>query len=146
MLDDLMANAVHSSEAPDKHDDLCSTLMVNPVHWPANAVHSSEAADVHDGNCSTPVGKYSTPSEAPDVLYMISLQYTLWQMQYTQVGLLKYSMASSVHSMANVVLMANAMHLSEVPDVHNGLFSTLDGKFTAPASNCSTPKQGSWCT
>ena len=41
----------------------------------------------------------------------LSLQYTWWQMQYTQVGLLKYSMASAVHLMANVV------HSSVAPDV-----------------------------
>ena len=42
-------------------------LMVNPVHLQANAVHLSEIPNVHDGICSTPVGKYSTPSEAPDL-------------------------------------------------------------------------------
>ena len=51
------------------------------------------------------------PSRAPDVLYIISLQYTSWQMQCTQVGLLKYSMASTVHLMANIV------HPSEALDV-----------------------------
>ena len=63
-------------------------------------------------------------------------------MQYTQAGHLKYSKASAVHLMANVVhlsgapdvlymtvstvhLMANAIHSSEAPDVHDSICSTL---------------------
>ena len=42
-------------------------MMASAVQLMANAVHPSEAFDVHDGICSTPVGKYSTPSEAPDL-------------------------------------------------------------------------------
>ena len=47
-------------------------MMAYAVHLKANAVLPSEAPDVHvhDGICNTPVGKYSTPSGAPDVLYM----------------------------------------------------------------------------
>ena len=37
----LLANAVHESEAPEAHDGLCSILV-------ANAVHLSEVPDVHD--------------------------------------------------------------------------------------------------
>ena len=62
------------------------------------------------------------PSEAPDVLYMIVSTVHFMQMQYPQVGVLKYSMASAVH------LMGNAAHPSETPDVHDGLCSTLNGK------------------
>ena len=53
-----------------------------------------------DGICSTPVGKYSTSSGAPDVLYMT---------------------VSTVH------LMANAVHPSRAREVQHGLCSTLDG-------------------
>ena len=53
-----------------------------------------------DGICSTPVGKYSTPSEAPDVLYVT---------------------VSTFH------LVANAVHPSRAPEVQHGLCSTLDG-------------------
>ena len=51
----MMASAVH--------------LMVNPVHQLENTVHPSEAPDahVHGGIYNTPVGKYSTPSGAPDL-------------------------------------------------------------------------------
>ena len=66
---------------------------------------------VHDGTCSTPVGKYSTPSGAPDVLYMTVSTVHLMTNAVHQVGLLKYSMASVVHFMANVV------HPSVAPDV-----------------------------
>ena len=91
----------------------------------ANAVHQSEAIDVHDGIFSTPVGIYSTPCEAPDLHDKICrpldgkcstwpLQHTYWQMQYTQVRLLKY---------APVLFLM----------LDDGLCSALDGK-------CSTPK------
>ena len=40
-----------------------------------NAVHPSEAPDEQDGICSKSVGKYSTPSEAPD---LHDMQYTWW--------------------------------------------------------------------
>ena len=65
----LMANAVHPSGAPEVQHGLHSTLDGNPVHQLTNTVHPSEAPDVHvhDGICSTPVGKYSTPSGAPDL-------------------------------------------------------------------------------
>ena len=53
----LIANAVHSSWAPD-----VLYMIVSTVHLMANAVHPSEAPDVHDGICSTPV----------------------WQLQYTK--------------------------------------------------------------
>ena len=64
-------------------------------------------------------------------------------MQYTQVGL-----ASDVLCMivSTVHLMANAVQLSEAPDVHDTLCSTLYGKSSAPAGKCSTPKRGSWWT
>ena len=68
------------------------------VHM-VNAVHPSEASNVHDGICSTPVGKYRTQSEAPDV----------------------HGRIYAVH------LMANAAHPSEAHKVHHGLCSTLDG-------------------
>ena len=45
-------------------------------------------------------------------------------------------MAYAVH------LMANAVHKSEAPDVHDGFFSTVDGKSSAPAGKYSTPKRG----
>ena len=51
------------------------------VHLIANAVHLSGT---------------------PDVLYTIVSTVHL-QMHYTQVGLMKYSMASAVHLMANVL-------------------------------------------
>ena len=51
-------------------------------------------------------------------------------MQYTQVKLLKYMMASAAH------LMTNAVHPSEAPNVHDGIFTTLDGK-------CGTPSDAS---
>ena len=45
-----------------------------------------------------------------------------------------YMMASAVHLMVNAVdLLANGVHPSEAPDVHDRIYSTLDGK-------CSTPK------
>ena len=68
----LLENAVHSSEAPEEHDGLCSTLDVKystPSEPPevldgpllmANAVHNGEAPEVNDGLCSTLVGKCST--------------------------------------------------------------------------------------
>ena len=55
-------------------------------------------------------------------------------MQYIQVGLLKYSMASAVHLMVNPVhLLANAVHPSEAPDVHHGISSTLVVKYSTPS-------------
>ena len=36
--------------------------------------------------------------------------------------------------------MANAVHPSEDPDVHDGLFSTLDVKSSTLDGKCSTPK------
>ena len=77
-------------------------MMLSSVHLMENAVQPSEAPDVHDGICSTPSGKYSTPSETPDLRQ---------DMQYTQVELLKYSMASAVHFMVIIV------HPSVVLDV-----------------------------
>ena len=63
------------------------------------------------------------------------MQYTQWQMQYTQVRLLMYMMTSAVHLMVNALnLLANAVHPNVAPDVHDGLYSTLDGK-------CSTLKR-----
>ena len=38
-----------------------------------------------------------------------------------------------------VHLMANAVHPSEAPDVHDGLCSALDVKSSAPAGKCRTP-------
>ena len=43
-------------------------------------------------------GTYSIPSEAPGLHDRI---HAVYDIQYTQVGLLKYSMASSVRLMAN---------------------------------------------
>ena len=77
-------------------------MMASVVHLMANVVHPSEAPDVHDGISSTSVGKYSTPSEAPD-LHDRTCSTLAWQMQYTQVRLLKYMMASTVHLMTNAV-------------------------------------------
>ena len=42
-------------------------MMAYAVHLMVNAVHPSGAPDVNDGRCSTPIGKYSTQSEAPDL-------------------------------------------------------------------------------
>ena len=41
--------------------------MMAVVDKMGNAVHPIVPPDIHDGICSTPAGKYSTPSEAPDV-------------------------------------------------------------------------------
>ena len=54
----LLANTVHQVR-------LLINLM-SVVDKMGNAVHPSVPPGVHDGICSTPVGKYSTPSEAPD--------------------------------------------------------------------------------
>ena len=99
----LLANTVHQMRLLIYMIGYVVHLMVNPVHLLANAVHPSEAPDEHDRICGTLDCRCSTPKWAPDVLYMLPLQYTWWQMQCTQVGLLKYSMASAVHLMANVV-------------------------------------------
>ena len=63
-------------------------MVGNAVHLIANAIH---------------------PSGDPDVLYMIIS--VVHFMQYTQVGLKKYSMASAVHMMATIV------YPSVAPDV-----------------------------
>ena len=73
-------------------------------HLMANVAHRSGPPKVH-------------PSVVPNVRGW-PLQYTWWQIQYTQVRLLKYTPV--------LFLM-----------LHDGLCSTLDGK-------CSTPKWGSW--
>ena len=83
--------------------------MASAVHLMANAVHQSGAPEVH-------------PSVVPDVRWW-PLQYTWWQMQYIQVKLLMYMMAYSVHLLGYTVhhvrlLMANAVHQSEAPEVH----------------------------
>ena len=77
-------------------------------------------------------------------------------MQYTQVKLLMYMMAYSVHMLAYTVhhvrlliymigyavhLMANALHPSEAPEVHPVLFLMLnDGLCSTLDAKCSTPK------
>ena len=79
-------------------------MMASAVHLMGNAVHPSEAPEVH-------------PNVVPDVRWW-PLQCTWWQMQYTEVRLLKYTPV--------LFLMLD-----------DGFCSTLDGK-------CSTPKWGSW--
>ena len=126
----LMANAVHPSEAPDVHNGIYAVHLCGKYSIP------SEAPDLHDRICSTLDGKCSTPkwgswSTAWPLKYMMAnvvhssvahdvrwwrMQYTWWQIQYTQVSLLIYMMVSAVH----------------------------DGKSSAPAGKCSTPKWGSW--
>ena len=158
-----MANVVHPSVAPDvrwwhmqytwlqmQYTQVrllmymmasAGHLMVNPVHLLASAVHPSEAPDEHDRICSTLDCKCSTPKWGSwCTVHMIVSTVHLMANAVHQVGLLKYSMASAVH------LMANTEHPSEAPDVHDGLYSSLDGKSSAPAGKCSTPKWGSWWT
>ena len=142
-------------------------MMTHAVHLLPNAVHQSENPETHDGLCSTPVGKCSTPKwgswstwfnmeytyclmqntcQTPDVHDGICstpkwgswctwwhIHYTCWQMQYTKVRLLKYMTSYAVH------LLPNAVHLSETPDVHDFICSTL-------AAECGTPKWGTWYT
>ena len=170
----LLGNAVHPSEAPDEHDRICSTLNCNcstPKWSPwciehdcfystLDAVQPSEAPDVHDSICSTPVWQIQYTKWGSWFTWQ-DMQYTWWQMQYIQVGLLKYSMASAVQLMANVVHPSFApdirwlhiqyiwwqiVHPSEAPEVHDGPCSTLYGKSSAPVGKCSTPKWGSWWT
>ena len=62
------------------------------------------------------IGYAIHPSRDPDVLYM---------------------------AVYTVHLNANAVYPSEAPDVHDGHCSTLNGKSSAPADKCSTPKRGS---
>ena len=58
-------------------------MMASAVHLMANVVHPSEAPEVH-------------PSVVPDVRWR-PLQYTWWLMNYTQVKLLMFLIASAVH-------------------------------------------------
>ena len=45
-----------------------------------------------------------------------------------------YMMASAVHLMVNPEhLLANAVHPSEAPDVHDGIYSTPLGKYSTPS-------------
>ena len=90
--------------------------VLNPALTPSRSntdtVHPNEAPEVH-------------PSVVPDVRW--------WPLKYTQVKLLMYMMAYSVHLLAYTVyhvrpliymirytdhLMANAVHPSEAPEVH----------------------------
>ena len=59
-------------------------MMAFAVHLIANAVNPSEAPELHDGICT-------------------DMQYTCWQMQYSQVRLLMHVMRYVVHLRTNVV-------------------------------------------
>ena len=106
--------------------------MMSVVDLIGNAVHPSVIPDIHDGICSTPTGKYSTPSEAPhahDGCCRLGRG-----MQCTKVCLLVYMMAYAVHHvrllmhmMSGVDLIENTVHISVLPDIHDGICSTPSG-------------------
>ena len=128
-------------------------LLIYMIEYTVHPSDWSEATEVHahHGLCSTLDGKYSIPSEAPDLhdrkcstpkwLKWVSwstswpLHYTWWQMQYTlviEVRLLIYMIGYAAHP----------SDWSEAPEVHthHGLCSTLDGKW----STNKWLKWGSW--
>ena len=101
----MVAYSVHLLAYTVHHVRLLIYMIRYADHLMANAVHPSEAPEVH-------------PIVVPDVRWC-PLQYTWWQMQYTQVRLLKSTL---------VFLMLD-----------DGLCSTLDGK-------CSKHQVKFWCT